>query len=232
MTVDEDGFLERFGDDSQDARDLTFMHATDQMGFQLGQTLLRVHAGWQCAGPPGANGKPVCCIHNPSDHHMATWPMNWRSDTSVMERICPHGVGHPDPDHLSYVRYRAPMLADGQGIHGCDRCCAPPETDQYQIAVLKEPEPKHPQHPVMGADALGAAIGVSGKTVKRYLMESRRENGRYADHPFPEPFDHLGREPYWTRSQLPEIQAWLQGRAGRGAGGGRKKQDDDSQRAT
>jgi hypothetical protein len=44
-----------------------------------------------------------CCIHNPSDHHMRKWLMNYRQDKGMMERICPeHGVGHPDPDDLDY----------------------------------------------------------------------------------------------------------------------------------
>jgi hypothetical protein len=57
----------------------------------------------------------ACVIHNPSDHHMRDWLLNWRDDIKVMERICEHGVGHPDPDHLAYVK--------GPGMHGCDGCC-------------------------------------------------------------------------------------------------------------
>lgn len=30
-----------------------------------------------------------------------------------MERICPHGVGHPDPDDTN-----------PDTVHGCDGCCA------------------------------------------------------------------------------------------------------------
>lgn len=44
--------------------------------------------------------------------------MNWRADKGIMERVCRHGVGHPDPDDL-IVKSR-PELAD---IHGCDGCC-------------------------------------------------------------------------------------------------------------
>lgn len=53
-----------------------------------------------------------CPIHSPSDHAMKEWPTHWRDDGRFMERICPHGIGHPDPDDP-----RAP------GIHGCDGCC-------------------------------------------------------------------------------------------------------------
>jgi len=62
-----------------------------------------------------------CCIHNPSDHHMSDWPMVWRSDKGVMERICPHGVGHPDPDDVAHGKRIG--RDDALNIHGCDGCC-------------------------------------------------------------------------------------------------------------
>lgn len=34
-----------------------------------------------------------------------------------MERICPHGVGHPDPDEID-------LEVNAKGIHGCDGCCS------------------------------------------------------------------------------------------------------------
>ncbi len=117
--------------------DLTFMHATAPvLGAQAGLTLMNVHGRERCEG----RGIP-CCIHEPSIHHMREWPMNWRSDTGVMERICPHGTGHPDPDHMAYVRsltpeHECPDEYPGdeggecpyphlswQGVHGCDGCC-------------------------------------------------------------------------------------------------------------
>lgn len=57
-----------------------------------------------------------CCVHRPSAHHMADWPQHYRDDTGVTERICPHGVGHPDPDQ--------PWPKDDhRWVHGCDGCC-------------------------------------------------------------------------------------------------------------
>lgn len=51
---------------------------------------------------------------------MKTWPQNWREDKGVMERICPHGVGHPDPDDAAYlIKMDRAYLT----IHGCDGCC-------------------------------------------------------------------------------------------------------------
>jgi hypothetical protein len=80
-------------------------YAEPLFGVQMGAGVLRnVHSEERCAGE-------VCVMHNPSDHHMRDWPYNWRDDRGLMERICPHGVGHPDPD----VR--------GDLTHGCDGCC-------------------------------------------------------------------------------------------------------------
>jgi hypothetical protein len=60
------------------------------------------------------NTSKYCCIHRPSSHHMRTWPQHWRNDRGIMERICQHGIGHPDPDDLTTDR-----------VHGCDGCCNP-----------------------------------------------------------------------------------------------------------
>lgn len=60
-----------------------------------------------------------CAIHHPTDHPMREWPTSWRPDRRVVERVCPHGVGHPDPDDAAY---RA-SLGDVDSVHGCDGCC-------------------------------------------------------------------------------------------------------------
>lgn len=65
-----------------------------------------------------------CTIHNRSNHHMRHFPQNWRSDRAFMERVCPHGIGHPDPDQMAFLRSVLPMdEAHAEGIHGCDGCC-------------------------------------------------------------------------------------------------------------
>lgn len=73
--------------------------------------MFHVHPSDRCEGQH-------CVIHHPSDHHMREWPLNWRDDRKLMERICPHGVGHPDPDDINIDH-----------IHGCDGCCRSGITD-------------------------------------------------------------------------------------------------------
>lgn len=129
--------------------DLTVMQLAEPgLGIQTGEGVLRTHPRSVC------EGRDIpCCIHSPSEHRMRTWPMNWRGDTQVMERICPHGTGHPDPDHMAWVRSLTPphlclddvleKAADEdpqysdlhfeyrckyphlewQEIHSCDGCC-------------------------------------------------------------------------------------------------------------
>jgi len=67
--------------------------------------IVNVHSPSQCV-------RDTCTIHNPSQHLMLGFPQRWRQDRHFMERICPHGVGHPDPDDLIQDR-----------THGCDGCC-------------------------------------------------------------------------------------------------------------
>lgn len=81
------------------------------------QMTLTTHEASQCAGQH-------CCIHNPSAHHMRDWPLHWRADKGVMERICPHGVGHPDPDDAAH---RDRMGQSFLNVHGCDGCCRKPQ---------------------------------------------------------------------------------------------------------
>lgn len=89
------------------------------MRLRDGRTL-RTHLPEECEGQ-------ACCVHHPSAHPMRDWPQVWRPDRGLMERTCPHGVGHPDPDHLSHVRrVRGQEAERTDSIHGCDGCCAPP----------------------------------------------------------------------------------------------------------
>jgi len=71
---------------------------------------LIVHDESNCAGE-------YCTVHNRSNHSMRAFPQYYRWDNGIMERICTHGIGHPDPDDI--MLQRKPEL----NIHGCDGCC-------------------------------------------------------------------------------------------------------------
>lgn len=93
--------------------------AEPTIGAQIGERTLRVHNRKHCEGQ-------YCSIHNPSNHHMVSWTLNWRGDRGIMERLCPHGIGHIDPDDAEYRKRRDGVNYD-TGIHGCDGCCVPPD---------------------------------------------------------------------------------------------------------
>ncbi len=77
--------------------------------------LVNVHSPKRCRGRH-------CVLHDPSDHHMRSWPLVWRNDRGFMERQCPHGIGHPDPDSAAFQR----SVGNPIGVHGCDGCCVKP----------------------------------------------------------------------------------------------------------
>ena len=95
---------------------ITDIHqAEPKFGIQVGMRDMLTHNRGVCAGES-------CAFHNPSHHHMVTWKMNYRWDTGVLERFCPHDVGHPDPDDTAW------HVANGRtwtSVHGCDGCCNP-----------------------------------------------------------------------------------------------------------
>lgn len=66
-----------------------------------------------------------CVMHNPTDHNMITFPLNWNQDKRIMERVCPHGVAHPDPDAIAYrERIFEKAYVDAAKSHAnCDGCC-------------------------------------------------------------------------------------------------------------
>lgn len=50
--------------------------------------------------------------------------MNWTKtirETGLLEHVCEHGCGHPDPE--SVQKLTEATNDDGWGIHGCDGCC-------------------------------------------------------------------------------------------------------------
>lgn len=80
-----------------------------------GLNLVNVHSTSACDGRG-------CGIHDhPSDHPLKDAAMNWRIDRQILERICDHGIGHPDHDSAKYLE----SIGKGyENVHGCDGCCS------------------------------------------------------------------------------------------------------------
>ena len=91
---------------------------------------LTVHSLADCKFEP-------CVIHSPSDHCMRHFPTHWRDDRRLMERMCPHGVGHPDPDDLAYKKvFMSSRHVEAEAVHGCDGCCVAIPKGEQQIRNL------------------------------------------------------------------------------------------------
>lgn len=126
-----------------DAVQITATVATSSLIEQMmaeQEFVLVTHPADRCAGE-------YCCIHNPSWHHMRNWPLVHRLDKPIYtfngklilsERTCPHGIGHPDPDSLSYMQRITGR--SGWGTHGCDRCCVPPVHGHNEHGLARESE--------------------------------------------------------------------------------------------
>lgn len=82
--------------------------------FGSQQRLVNVHDPADCEGRG-------CGIHDhPSDHPLKDSRLNWREDRGILERICEHGIGHPDRDSADYLS----SIGKGyENVHGCDGCC-------------------------------------------------------------------------------------------------------------
>lgn len=95
-------------------------YAEPHYGVQVGKVTLHTHPASACIDDP------ACCIHKPSDHPLRDAPLNWRGDRGLMERLCKHGIGHPDPDDLAHKK-RTMTATDyrrnAYAVHGCDGCC-------------------------------------------------------------------------------------------------------------
>jgi len=78
------------------------------------------HSVWDMAcHDMGTCVEEYCTLHNRSNHSMRDFPQHWRGDRGIMERICTHGIGHPDPDEYKIIK------GMDNGTHGCDGCCHP-----------------------------------------------------------------------------------------------------------
>lgn len=93
------------------------------------QVLTHVH------DPSACTEQESCVIHAPSAHPLVNAPTHWRvrreddeyeTLVQVMERICPHGVFHPDPDDIAFLaREKDEEAASIAARHECceEGCC-------------------------------------------------------------------------------------------------------------
>lgn len=101
----------------------------------------RQHTRDACRASRKAGAPKNCVIHNPSNHKMRYWPMILRA-SGLIERQCPHGVGHPDPDSAAYLDWLTGS-ANSHGVHGCDvqdgrSCCSQPECGPHKAEPDKD----------------------------------------------------------------------------------------------
>lgn len=86
-----------------------------------GDVLRGFHHPRDCAEQPWG-----CWVHRPLPHPLTGAPVVWRADREIAERICSHGIGHPDPQGAAYVWQSRDVDVTR---HGCDGCCGPlPDT--------------------------------------------------------------------------------------------------------
>lgn len=98
---------------------MAILHKNPETGYwtesEAFGSLVNVHSPSACEGRG-------CAVHDhPTDHSLKDAPMNWREDRNILERVCRHGIGHPDADSADYLE----SIGQGvQNVHGCDGCCA------------------------------------------------------------------------------------------------------------
>lgn len=145
----------------------------DMVGLNDGKgtVLVNVHTIEACAGQ-------LCCIHNPSDHHMRLWKPEWNPVFKMMMRMCAHGTIHPDPDDIAHLRrHWGPNTAALMAHHLCDGCCQPYGFSKKKLAI--EPEPPQPQlvdhEPIWRPADL--RIDAAGNTRPGFICIHELENG-------------------------------------------------------
>lgn len=102
----------------------TYDKLTDDSG-----KVWKVHKANVCEGQ-------TCAIHNPSEHPLKDAAMVLRDDPfkyAMPERICEHGIGHPDRDSVAWYSQQG---VHGMGVHGCDNCCR----NEHAMHVAQEIE--------------------------------------------------------------------------------------------
>lgn len=89
-------------------------NTSESFTTDTGQFMVNVHAAnAECA-------QYGCVIHFPSAEGMALGKTHYNTVRQQMQRVCEHGVAHPDPDSQNW---RERTLGSRDDIHICDGCC-------------------------------------------------------------------------------------------------------------
>lgn len=94
----------------------------DSSGYDLialeSKIILKTHGAAVCKSD--RDDGHACCIHGPSAHPLVGATLYWDVNRGLMERICAHGVHHPDPDHVAFLTRKIGHISIS---HRCDGCC-------------------------------------------------------------------------------------------------------------
>lgn len=102
------------------------LHARSETFTMPGGTVLvGVHTRESCGGD-------YCVVHCPKHTHMDDWPLIWRDDRGIFERIDPLGCGHPDPSQFDYWER---TNQEWQTVHGCTGLCNEELYEAWREAV-------------------------------------------------------------------------------------------------
>lgn len=99
--------------------------AQEQTELESGQ-LLNHHRADQCHSQ-------WCALHNPKPGPWSAWPRWWVGALERLDRICPHGVGHPVVESADWLRAhgKAHLL-----VHDCDGCPCSDTIDGTVVSVV------------------------------------------------------------------------------------------------
>lgn len=84
------------------------------------------------AHPAGACAGRGCALHGPSDHWMRDMPLRWvhpgdeadgEKRSGYMERLCPHGLWHWDPDDRAFQEKAGWKTRPAREGFGCECEC-------------------------------------------------------------------------------------------------------------
>lgn len=80
----------------------------------------RLHTKAECKESRKQGAPKNCVFHKPTIHRL-TGSVQILRASALIEDMCEHKVGHPNPDSAAYLNWRDSTTT--WYIHGCDGCC-------------------------------------------------------------------------------------------------------------